>query len=95
MVGKTETIPQRHVPTASCPRFDKSHDNAGISQLISASNGLSTSVGPGFNHLFGFNAEKKKPAPPRRTGGAESKERIPKGFTSLGKSANAAHLSPH
>ena len=67
---------------------------SGISQPISPPNGLSTSVGPGFNHLFGFNAEKKKSAGPRRTGGAEYKERVPKGFTSLGNGVVMRFIKP-
>jgi hypothetical protein len=86
--------------TASCANKTRASGSAilasksGISQPISPPNGLSTSIGPGFNHIFGFNTEKKKPARPRSTGGAEYKERVPKGFTNLGNGVVMRFIKP-
>src|SRR5713101_10077322 len=57
---------------------------SGISQPISPSQALPTSPQSRLNPLFGLTPEDNKPRRPKLRGGAEYRERIPKGFTSLG-----------
>jgi hypothetical protein len=60
-------------------------------ESITPSNAPPASGRTGLNPLFIFKREKKKPV---QTGGAEYKERIPKGFTSLGNGVVMRFIKP-
>ncbi len=66
----------------------------GISQPISTSQALPTSSQSRFNPLFVLKPEDNKPRQPKRRGGAEYKERVPKGFTSLGNGVVMRFIKP-
>ena len=71
------------------PRANKTQDfrspilarKSGSFEPITPSQPMPASTGPGLNPFFLLKRERKQPV---QTGGAEYKERIPKGFTSLG-----------
>jgi hypothetical protein len=67
---------------------------SGISQPISPLQALPTSLQSGFNPLFILKTEDNKPRRPKRRGGAEYTERIPKGFTSLGNGVVMRFIKP-
>jgi hypothetical protein len=81
------------------PRANKTQDfrspvlapKSGISQPISPSQALPASTGPGLNPFFPFKRERKQLVAP---GGAEYKERIPKGFTGLGNGVVIRFIKP-
>jgi hypothetical protein len=67
---------------------------SGISHPISPLQAMPTSHQSRFNSLFGLKPEDNKPSRPKRRGGAEYRERIPKGFTSLGNGVVMRFIKP-
>jgi hypothetical protein len=86
--------------TASCANKTQASRSAvrapesGTSQPISPSQALPTYPQSRFNLLFIPTPEGNKPRQPKRRGGAEYKERIPKGFTSLGNGVVMRFIKP-
>lgn len=64
---------------------------SGISQPISPSHALPASTKPGLNPFVPFKRERKQAV---QTGGAEYKERIPRGFTGLGNGVVMRFIKP-